>query len=58
LFDLNFQPAGMSREQLRRGLYDLFSDLYNEQAFIRRKRQYMSLIRKLRRREPAAQEDG
>ena len=35
LFDVNYRPAGMSREQLRRGLYDLFRDLYNEEAFAR-----------------------
>jgi len=54
LFDLNYEPAGMSREQLRRGLYSLFSDLYNEEAFFRRKRQYMKLIRNLRRTERGA----
>ena len=30
LFDVNYEPSGMSREELRRGLYDLFRDLYNE----------------------------
>lgn len=49
LFDVNYEPLGMSREQLRKGLYDLFRDLYNEQSFLRRKRQYMNLIRRLRR---------
>lgn len=52
LFDVNYQPAGMSREQLRRGLFDLFGDLYNEEAFSRRKRQYMNLVRGLRRQRP------
>ncbi len=51
LFDVNFTPKGMSRDELRSGLYDLFTDLYNEEAFSERKRQYMSLIRKLRRRQ-------
>ena len=54
LFDVNYRPSGMSREELRRGLYDLFRDLYNEEAFARRQRQYMDLIHKLRRRENAA----
>jgi radical SAM superfamily enzyme YgiQ (UPF0313 family) len=49
LFDVNYQPVGMSREQLRRGLYLLFRDLYNDDAFRRRKRRYMELIRNLRR---------
>jgi radical SAM superfamily enzyme YgiQ (UPF0313 family) len=53
LFDVNYQPAGMSREELRRGLYDLFQDLYNEGAFARRQRQYLDLIHELRRRENA-----
>ena len=54
LFDVNYRPAGMSREELRRGLYDLFRDLYNEGAFARRQRQWMDLIHKLRGRENAA----
>ena len=54
LFDVNYRPRGMSREKLRSGLYDLFSDLYNEQSFSRRKRQYMGLMRRLRHREKAA----
>ena len=41
----------MSREQLRRGLYDLFVDLYNQEAFSRRKREYMQLMRNLRHPE-------
>ena len=49
LFDVNYEPAGMSRQQLRRGLYELFRDLYNESAFAGRKRQYMNLVRGLRR---------
>ena len=53
LFDLTFEPRGMSRGQLRRGLYDLFRDLYNEEAFRRRKRQYRELIRRLRRGDGA-----
>ena len=48
LFDVNYRPAGMSREELRRGLYDLFCDLYNEGAFARRQRQYLDLIHKIR----------
>ena len=51
LFDINYEPRGMSREQLRRGLYDLFVDLYNQEAFSRRKREYMQLMRNLRHPE-------
>jgi radical SAM superfamily enzyme YgiQ (UPF0313 family) len=54
LFDLNFAPAGMSREELRSGLYRLFTDLYNEEAFARRKGQYRELIRRLRHDKPTA----
>ncbi len=54
LFDVNYRPLGMSREELRRGLYDLFRDLYNDEAFARRQRQYLDLIHKLRRRENVA----
>ena len=53
LFDVNYRPAGMSREELRRGLYELFRNLYNEDAFARRQRQWMDLIHELRRREKA-----
>ena len=53
LFDVVYDPACMSRQQLRQGLYDLFDDLYNEEAFHARKHQYMNLIRNLRRNEPA-----
>ena len=54
LFDVNYRPRGMSREQLRQGLYDLALELYSEEAFSRRKRQYMALIRRLRQREGEA----
>jgi radical SAM superfamily enzyme YgiQ (UPF0313 family) len=50
LFDVNYRPLGMSRDELRRGLYGLFRDLYNDEAFARRQRQYLDLIHKLRRR--------
>ena len=56
LFDLNFQPAGMSRDALRRGLYRLFADLYNAEAFSRRKRTYMQVIRRLRQSPPGGSE--
>jgi radical SAM superfamily enzyme YgiQ (UPF0313 family) len=53
LFDLNFQPRGMSRGELENGLYDLFSAMYCEEEFLRRKRRYMELCRELKRRKAA-----
>jgi radical SAM superfamily enzyme YgiQ (UPF0313 family) len=53
LFDVTYEPSGMTREELRRGLYRLFADLYDADAFHRRKRRYMELIRRLRRDERA-----
>jgi radical SAM superfamily enzyme YgiQ (UPF0313 family) len=47
LFDITYEPVGMTREQLRQGLHDLFKDLYNEHAFQRRKRQYIQMVRRL-----------
>lgn len=58
LFDINYEPVGMTREQLRRGLHDLFKDLYNEHAFQRRKRQYMQLVRRLRGTGAAPKDAG
>ena len=54
LFDINYRPLGMSREELRHGLYDLFRDLYNERALARRQRRYLDLIHEWRRRQNAA----
>ena len=51
LFDVTFEPRGMSRRELRHGLYGLFRDLYNDEAFRQRKRQYRELIRRLHRRQ-------
>jgi len=48
LFDINYRPRSMTREQLRAGMYDLFGDLYNDKAFVRRKRQFRRLMRRLR----------
>ncbi len=53
LLDITYEPVGMTREQLRNGLHDLFKDIYNEQAFTRRKRQYAELVRRLRDRSKA-----
>jgi radical SAM superfamily enzyme YgiQ (UPF0313 family) len=45
LFDVNYQPKGMSVEALERGLRQLFRDVYNEQEYTRRKRHYMELVK-------------
>jgi radical SAM superfamily enzyme YgiQ (UPF0313 family) len=56
LFDITYEPVGMSRDQLRKGLHDLFTDLYNEHAFKRRKRQYMQMVRRLHRTGAASKD--
>ncbi|MFA4985373.1 MAG: radical SAM protein [Candidatus Brocadiia bacterium] len=53
LFDLNYEPRGMTRLQLENGLMSLFRDLYDEESYSRRKRKYMEIIRGLRRRNSA-----
>ena len=58
LFDVTFEPRGMSRRQLRHGLYDLLRDLYNDDAFRRRKRQYRELLRRLRGRQTSPPGSG
>ena len=45
LFDVNFRPKQMSVEELESGLRWLFSQIYNEREFIRRKRRYMDIVK-------------
>jgi radical SAM superfamily enzyme YgiQ (UPF0313 family) len=45
LFDVNFRPKRMSVEELEGGLRWLFAEIYNEREFVRRKRQYMELLK-------------
>lgn len=40
LFDVNYQPAGMSPQQLREGIYWLSERLYNEECTERRRRTF------------------
>lgn len=47
LFDVNFRPKSMSVHELEQGLLWLFAEIYNEEAFSRRKRHYMNLVRNL-----------
>jgi radical SAM superfamily enzyme YgiQ (UPF0313 family) len=45
LFDVNFQPKHMSVEELESGVRWLFSEIYNEREFTKRKRHYMELVK-------------
>jgi radical SAM superfamily enzyme YgiQ (UPF0313 family) len=50
LFDLNFKPKNMTPEELERGLFWILGELYNERQFLRRKRQYMDIVKTLPKR--------
>ncbi|MEJ2540677.1 MAG: radical SAM protein, partial [Gemmatimonadota bacterium] len=50
LFDLNFDPRGMSGEELQQGFLALMADLYSEEVTRARKRRF----RRLRRSSPEA----
>jgi radical SAM superfamily enzyme YgiQ (UPF0313 family) len=45
LFDVNYQPARMTVSELESGLRWLFSEIYNEREFVRRKRHYMEIVK-------------
>jgi len=45
LFDVTYRPKRMSVEALEGGLRWLFGQLYNEVEFLRRKRQYMEIVK-------------
>lgn len=45
LFDVNYRPKHMTVEELEGGLRWLFSELYNKREFIRRKRNYMEIVK-------------
>jgi len=45
LFDVNFLPKQMSVEELECGVRWLFSEIYNEREFTRRKRHYMEIVK-------------
>jgi radical SAM superfamily enzyme YgiQ (UPF0313 family) len=45
LFDVTYQPRGMTVEQLEQGLRWLFAEVYNEREFTRRKRHYMEIVK-------------
>lgn len=46
LFDVNYQPQGMSVGELESGLRWLFQEVYCEREFARRKRQYMETVKR------------
>ncbi len=50
LFDLNFEPLGMSAVELRTGFHRLVEQLYSDTATQRRKRHFHRLVRRERRR--------
>jgi hypothetical protein len=45
LFDVTYQPKGMSVDELESGLRWLFGEIYNEREFLRRKRHYMEIFK-------------
>jgi radical SAM superfamily enzyme YgiQ (UPF0313 family) len=45
LFDINFQPRGMSVEQLEEGVMRLWRETWNAEVTLRRKRHYRELLR-------------
>jgi radical SAM superfamily enzyme YgiQ (UPF0313 family) len=50
MFDLNFKPKNMSPEQLEEGLLWIFSQIYNEKEYLRRKRHYIDIVKTLPKR--------
>ena len=45
LFDVTYEPRGMSVAELETGMRWLFSELYNEREFLQRKRRYMEIVK-------------
>ena len=50
MFDINFRPKNISIEELEKGLLWLFKGIYNEKEYLKRKRHYMDIVKKLPRR--------
>jgi len=46
LFDVNFMPKHMTVEELEDGLRWLFSEVYNEREYTRRRRSYMEVVKR------------
>jgi radical SAM superfamily enzyme YgiQ (UPF0313 family) len=47
LFDVTFQPKRMTVDELETGLRWLFGEIYNEREFLKRKRQYVEIMKEL-----------
>lgn len=50
MFDVNFRPKKMSIQELEKGLLGLFQEIYTEKEYLRRKRYYMDIVKKLPKR--------
>jgi radical SAM superfamily enzyme YgiQ (UPF0313 family) len=46
LFDVAYQPRGMTVQQLEEGMRWLFQEIYNEREYVRRKRHYMEIVKR------------
>jgi radical SAM superfamily enzyme YgiQ (UPF0313 family) len=50
MFDINFQPKNMTIGDLEKGLMWLFEEIYSEKQFLKRRRHYMDILKKLPKR--------
>ena len=50
MFDVNFRPKQMSIAELEKGLLGLFQEIYTEKEYLKRKRYYMDIVKKLPKR--------
>jgi radical SAM superfamily enzyme YgiQ (UPF0313 family) len=46
LFDVNYRPRRMSVEELESGMRWLFTEIYNEREYTKRKRRYMEIVKR------------
>ncbi|MFC1976908.1 radical SAM protein [Chloroflexota bacterium] len=47
MFDINFTPKNISIEELEKGLLWMFKEIYAEKEYLKRKRYYMDIVKKL-----------
>jgi radical SAM superfamily enzyme YgiQ (UPF0313 family) len=57
LFDVNYQPAGMTPQELREGIYELGAKLYNDEATRRRRKGFFSQFN-LNPKAPSTRQDA
>jgi radical SAM superfamily enzyme YgiQ (UPF0313 family) len=50
MFDINLKPKNMSVEELEKGLLWLYKGIYKEKEYLKRKRHYMDIVKRLPRR--------